>query len=133
MSLRTREFIKRGIKVANAPEDSLRLTSRLRTLESRHNDLRNRVNFVETNSNESKKSINEDIKEVKNEIRKIENLLEELQHAVEVLRNEVTLRANKEDVDVIRKYFEYINPVKFATHEQVAQIVEEALEKHHKK
>ncbi len=111
-----------------ASEDLLKWMSRVRTLEGRFNDLRERINFAETNVNNLKKSIREETGDLSKEIRKTEGTLEEIQNLLETVRNELSLRVPKEDFEVIRKYLDYINPVRFVTADQVVEIVERMLE-----
>lgn len=111
-----------------AEEDMLKLASRIRSVEGRANDLRERINFLENSLNEIKKNSREEKNEITKDLRKIDNNLEETQNAMEVIRNELSLRVPKEDFEVIKKYLDYINPVRFVTSEQVAEIVENVLE-----
>lgn len=114
-----------------ANEDLMKWMSRVRSLEGRSNDVRERMNFLETNLNNMKKKIHEEINELSKEIRKTDNRLEEVQNLLETIRNELSLRVPKEDFEVIRKYLDYINPVRFVTSDQVVEIVKGMVEHKH--
>ncbi len=111
-----------------ASEDLMKWMSRVRTLEGRFNDLRERINFAETNVNNLKRSLKEETNELSKEVRKTEGSLEEIHNLLETVRNELSLRVPKEDFEVIRKYLDYINPVRFVTADQVVEIVDRMME-----
>ncbi len=108
----------------------LNLNARLRTLESRFGDFRELINFLRSNIQDLRKSLSEISKESGGEIRGVERRLDDFERSLEVLKNEVTLRAPKEDFDVLKKYLEYWNPTNFVTVDQLDEVLEELKKKH---
>jgi hypothetical protein len=64
-----------------------------------------------------------DLMEVKRTIQAVEDRI------ITIIK-EIRLTARKEDIDVMKRYLELWDPVKFVTHEQVDKIVDEKLGKH---
>lgn len=101
----------------------LNLNARLRTLESRFGDFRELINFLRSNIQDLRKSLNEISKDAGSEVRTVERRLDDFERSLEVLKNEVTLRAPKEDFDVLKKYLDYWNPTNFVTIDQLDEIL----------
>lgn len=124
-------MIKRGLfpkksKVEVPSDDRLNsLSARMKVLESRHSDLRKMFEFLETNFISHKRKVAEDLKEADNEVYLLKRSVKQLQDVILVIKNELSLKGDKEDVEVIKKYTEFWNPVKFVTTDQVEEMIKE--------
>lgn len=102
---------------------------RLRQLEERHSNLRKSLQVTEQNmlkqsqkNNEDKKTLQQDIAELK---KKVKNMSEELQ----IVTKELGSSVKKEDVKVLEKYISFWDPLKYVTHNELQNVVKEAVKK----
>ena len=108
-------------------EDMNKLAARLKISEERYNELRRKIMLIEQNMiNNHKKSLNE-IKVLNSEITDLNSKITEIQDRILLIIKELKLTAKKEDVDVMKKYVELWNPMRFVTKDQVEKIVQEIL------
>ncbi|MBD3249354.1 hypothetical protein GF336_04885 [Candidatus Woesearchaeota archaeon] len=105
------------------------LSSRLRMLESRYTDLDRKFELIESNLLGVKKRINKEIKVFDSDTAELRKEIDSLRDKIEIIISSLERTASKEDIDTIKKYLELWNPVKFATREEVEEIVDEKLEK----
>jgi hypothetical protein len=69
-----------------------------------------------------------EIKSAISDIVSLRKTVEDVENKIILTIKELQLTAKKEDVDVIRKYFELWSPVSFATVNQVDKMIKEALQ-----
>ncbi|MBI4141260.1 hypothetical protein HY485_05480 [Candidatus Woesearchaeota archaeon] len=104
--------------------------TRLRDAERRFGDVQELMRFHEE---ESRKNINRlwtKVKESDGRITELSHQLAELEKQLHLVINEIRLTAKKEDFEVMKRFVEYIKPVKFVTVDQVERIVNDILEEH---
>ena len=104
--------------------------TRLRDAERRFGDVQELMRFHEE---ESRKNINRlwtKVKEGDERITSLSHQLAELEKQLHLVINEIRLTAKKEDFEVMKRFIEYIKPVKFVTVDQVEHIVKDILEEH---
>ena len=75
-----------------------------------------------------KKAMNE-VKMIDSDIAELHNKLNLMEERMILIVKELKLTAKKEDVDVMKKYVELWNPMRFATKDQVEKMIEERLSK----
>lgn len=108
-------------------EDMNKLAARLKISEERYNELRRKILLIEQNMiNNHKKSMNE-IKVLNSEITDLNSKITEVQDRILLIIKELKLTAKKEDIDVMKKYVELWNPMRFVTKDQVEKIVKELM------
>ena len=96
-------------------EELLELTARLRMNESRYNELNSKVEMLEQNMIIKTKKLTGEIKQVKDSIKEFQDKADDVSDRLTTMIHEIKLLARKEDVDVIKKYTDYWNPIKFVT------------------
>jgi hypothetical protein len=69
-----------------------------------------------------------EVKVINSEITDINSKITEIQDRILLIIKELKLTAKKEDVDVMKRYVELWNPMRFVTKDQVEKIVREVLE-----
>lgn len=116
---------------STTPETSnelINLNMRVRLIEERHTNLRRIIQVNEQNMISNHKSINADLKLISSEI-------DELKREVELiktkLRNIITELGNfprKEDVKVIERYVDLLDPTRYITENEAEKIVRRILE-----
>ncbi len=104
------------------------LAGRLRMNEERYAELRKKVVLLEQNMLSSQKKFFGELKLVLSDITEMKRSTALLQDRMLTLLKELNLLARKEDVEVLKKYLDLWQPVKFVTADHVERIVEEKLE-----
>ncbi|MDO8660886.1 MAG: hypothetical protein Q7K43_03285 [Candidatus Woesearchaeota archaeon] len=104
------------------------IATRLRMNEERYSELRKKVVLLEQNMLSSQKKFFGELKLVLSDITDLKRGTALMQDRMLSLLKELNLLARKEDVDVLKKYLDYWEPVKFVTAEHVERIIEEKLE-----
>ena len=107
------------------------INTRLRVSEERYTDLRRKMQLIEQNMLTNQKKAQSELKTIQSDVLEIKRQLREMQDRLVMAIKEIQLTARKEDVDVMKRYVEMWDPVRFATVEQVEKIVDEKLGKHH--
>ena len=100
---------------------------RLRIIETRFENMHKKMQFVEQNMLEQQKKLHTEIKTTTLDVLEVKRGLIELQNRMRTLVKEVQLRASREDVEVLKKYLQFWEPVKFVTAKQVESMIERAL------
>ena len=113
----------------NNREELNAISGRLKILENRYNDVRKMIDFVETNMITNQRKTNEEIRESSNEIYNLKRSIEEIQNVILAIKNELSLKSDKEEIEVMKKYTELWDPTRFVTIDQVQKMIDES--KHH--
>lgn len=96
---------------------------RLRLLEERLSELRKRLQLLEHNSIEQhRKSLN-DLKGVNADSYQLRRELRSLSEKFSIMVQELQFFAKREDVMVLQKYADLLNPIQLVTRDQVERIV----------
>lgn len=115
-------------EVTGLAEQINALAARIRVNEERFNELRRKLLFIEQNMlNNQKKALGE-IKLSNEEICELRHKLEEVEDRVITIIKELRLTARKSDMDVMKRYIELWDPVKFVTAEYAEKIAREVVE-----
>lgn len=107
---------------------------RLRTIEERFSNLERRSQVTEENMLTSDRKIKSEIRLTSSDVSDVKAQIAELTEKIKEVIRELQGFARAEDVDVIRKYLNLIEPLGFVTQNEVERIVrqkvEEALNEH---
>lgn len=101
---------------------------RLRTLEGRFSNLERRSQVTEENMLSSDRKIRAEIKLMTGELSDVKGQLADFAEKIRALVRELQGFAKVEDVDVIRKYLNFIEPLDFVTQNEIERIVKQAVE-----
>lgn len=99
------------------------LNNRIRTLENKYNLLGERLLVVNQNMIEEYKRLLREMKIINEDTREIRQEVFLTQDALRNIVKEMELFAKKEQVKVLEKYLDLINPMRFVTEEEVEKIV----------
>ena len=113
---------------AGLREEMNSLSTRLRVSEERYSDLRRKLQLVEQNMLRNHKRAMSEAKTLLSDIIELRAAIETAENRISLAIKELQLTAKKEDVDVVRKYIEMWNPVKFITVNQAEKMIKEALQ-----
>lgn len=96
---------------------------RIRILENKYSLARERIFLVNQNMIDSHKKLMIDIDSINKDIKDIKNDLFLVKDSIRSLVKEFDNFAKKEDLKVLEKYINMLNPFKFVTEEQVIEII----------
>lgn len=107
--------------------DFIQLGRRIKIMEEAINNLRRKILVNEQNDLNRQKKVLFDQKSALGEINEIKKDIENLKRVLREMINELKACAKKEEVEVLKKYINLWNPIKFATEETVERMIEERL------
>lgn len=104
------------------------LAARIRVSEERFNELRKKVLFIEQNMLANHRKALGEIKESNEEIDELRHKVAEIEDRVITVIKELRLTARKSDMDVMKRYIELWDPVKFVTADYAEKIARDVVE-----
>lgn len=111
-------------------QDVTMLTTRLRVAEERYSDLRRKLQLIEQNMLGHQKKALMDAKNAQTDLMEMKKTLRVVEDRVVMAIKELQLTARKEDVDVLKRYIEMWDPIRFVSHDQVDKLIDEKLGVH---
>jgi|TARA_Y100000310_G_scaffold335371_1_gene417256 hypothetical protein len=118
---------KEGAQVYDHSQDYIQLSRRVKVLEESINNLRRKILVNEQNDlNRNKKLLSEQ-KSTLEEINELKKEIENMKRIMKEFISELRTSAKKEEVDVLKKYVDLWDPIKFVTEEVVERIIDEKL------
>lgn len=119
---------KKGVYEAPSSQAIAEVERRLRALEEKYSNLERRSQVTEENMLSSDRKIKAEIKVINADLSDIKAQAAEAMERLKVLIRELDSFARVEDVDVIRKYLNLIEPLGFVTQNEVERVVKQAVE-----
>lgn len=104
------------------------VTRRVKLLEGTIDTLRGTLKVLEQNFLREQKENRRDIKVIEEENNELRDTVRATKETMKLMVQDVRNLANKEDVEVIKKYLEMWNPVNFITREQTEKMLQEERE-----
>jgi hypothetical protein len=104
------------------------LTRRIRVLEERNSNFKNKIQMIEQSQLRDSKQVHTEIKTNNTDVSEIRKEIDEIKSRMLVVIKELKLLAKKEDVEVLRRYLEMWQPVKFVTQNEIESIVSRILD-----
>lgn len=114
-----------GPEVSGLTEQINNLSARIRISEERFSDLRKRLDFIEQNLLSNHKKAMGDIKLLGEDVHQLKHSLTDVQDRIITVIKELRLTARKDDINVLKRYIELWDPVKFVTADQAEKIARE--------
>jgi len=103
------------------------LARRLRLLEERYSRVENNIHTIEEHMNMASRDFSRSLTKMKSEVTQSHIQVEQMQERMLMFIKELDLLAKQEDVEVIKKYLKYWDPVKFVQSTHVEKIVKDVL------
>ena len=103
------------------------LAARLRVSEERNSEMRKKIILIEQNMLSNHKRAMSEIKSLQTELSELKRTVQAAEDKIITIIKELRLTSRKEDIEVLRKYIELWDPVRFVSRETVEKIVEEKL------
>ena len=104
--------------------------ARLRLADERMLDLRRQLGFVQQNMLENQKTVLNHIKDITADITSIKHSISEMQDRISAIIKELGLMGRKEDVELLQKYIDLWNPVKFVSIDKLDSYVRDILDEY---
>jgi len=108
------------------------LATRLRLNEQRTGELRKQLSFVEQNMISNHRAAMSQIKTAQEDLVRIKQRIQNIEDTLLKITKEFRMVARKEDVDIIKRYVDLWDPVKFVTLDQVERMINEKIVAHNK-
>ncbi len=125
-----------GQKQAPMPDMS-GITDQLNTMgarvkigEERYSELRKKLLVVEQNMLSNHKKAMLEVKSLQSDVTEIRRTIQAIEDKMITIIKELRLTARKEEIDVMRKYIDLWDPVKFVSRDQVDKIIDEKFGRH---
>ncbi len=103
------------------------LSRRLRVAEENYSGMRRKSQLTDQNMLSSNKDIKTEIKAINSDLHDLKIELKEINEKIAQIAREMPLFAKRNDVKVIQKYVQLLDPMRFVTINQVKTIVKETL------
>ena len=101
--------------------------TRLRSLESKYNLITEKILVVNKNMIDEYKLVSRHLKAIESELKELKLEMNKIKEVIKDIAKETESYARKENVKVLEKYINLIDPLKFATEEDVKRIIEEVI------
>jgi len=116
-----------GANISDILEQINSLGRRIRLLESRYTDMNRKSQVTEKNMlNERKRFITE-IKTTNSDVVEIKKEIDGIKNKMDMIVNELRNFAARDELDTLKKYIDFWEPVNFVTRHEVEKIIEEKL------
>ena len=112
-----------GPSISDVLEQINAVGTRLSLLEDRTINLTRRTQVTDSNVLGLRKRVDDEIKTINSDIVEIRRSVTELTNKIDLIIKELKTRAAKEDIEVIRKYVEMWEPLRFVTEEEVERLI----------
>jgi predicted RNase H-like nuclease (RuvC/YqgF family) len=103
------------------------LSRRLRVAEENYTGMRRKSQLTDQNMLSTNKELKTEIKTINSDIHDLKLELKDINEKIDQMAKEMPLFAKRNDVKVIQKYVQLLDPMRFATINQVKEIVKEEL------
>ena len=110
-------------------QESFELNSRIRSVEGRYNLLAERLLIINHNLIEQYKKTMKEIQLINSDLSEIKHDLNTTKEVINNIVKELENFASKNNVKVIEKYIDLLNPLNFVTEEQLNKVLDEKLRK----
>lgn len=120
-------FLEKEKKPVGPSPEMVRLTevgSKLRMLEERYSMLRKKTQLTEQNLIRFERDVDSELKMLNEQIADFKTQVQKLRDQIDVLITRTEEFARGEEVKVIAKYLEYINPSRFITREEAQRMLD---------
>ncbi len=102
--------------------------SRLRLLEERYSLVQRRAQLIDKNMLQHAKELHGEIKTINADMAEIKKEINELNEKSKLIIRELQNLAPRDEVEILKKYIGYWEPLNFVTRNEVTKIIEEILE-----
>lgn len=117
-----------GPSIGFLADEVTTLSTRLKILEERSSNIKKKQQLIEQNMLSHRKKGVEEVELLKDEIDEMKRTIREIENKVIMIIKEIRMTAKKEDITVLKRYFELWEPVNFVTQNQVENIVRDIIE-----
>ncbi len=111
--------------VAKQEFDSAKMFTWAKALESKINSLRREFDLVKNNSTRAAQDTKQNLRTLNTEFTDLQHKVAKIEEKIDLIVSELKRTAGKEELDVLKKYIEFWNPMEFVTHKDLDKVVEQ--------
>ena len=120
-------------KEASAPVvkqefDSAKMFTWMKALESKLNSLRREFDLVKNNSTRSGQDTKQNLQSVNQELTDLQHKTSKIEEKLDLIIAELKRTAGSEELDVLKKYIEFWNPMEFVSQKDLERTVEQKVQ-----
>ncbi|MAG60330.1 hypothetical protein CL619_00945 [archaeon] len=108
--------------------DSAKMFTWAKALESKLNGLRREFDLVKNNSTRSGQDTKQNIQNINSELTELQHKVSKMDEKLDLIVAELKRTAGSEELDVLKKYIEFWNPMEFVTQKDIDRIVEQKMQ-----
>ena len=108
--------------------DATRFYTWVKALESKLNGLRREFELLKNNTTKHNSEVKQEIKTLNQDLVELKHSQEKVKENQELIIKEIKRTAGKEEVEVLKKYIEFWNPMHFVTQKDVERLIDQRLE-----
>ena len=110
--------------------DSTKLYIWVKGLESKVNNLLREVDILKNDFINRANKLNKDFKTLSDDLMEVRHEQEKINQKMVLIINELKQTAGKEEVDTLKRYLEYWNPLNFVTQKDLEKAIESKIAEH---
>ena len=118
---------KPAAPVATQEFDSAKMFTWVKSLESKLNGLRREFELVKNNATRSSQDSKQKIHNINSELTDLQHKVSKMDEKLDLIIAELKRTAGSEELDVLKKYIEFWNPMEFVTQRDIERIVEQKI------
>ncbi len=107
--------------------DYQHLYSWLRSVETKVTALRREVEIIKGDHAKKIREVDDEIRVLRSDLMEFKHTAEKVQEKIDIIIKELRLTAGKEELEVIKKYLELWNPMKFVTRDDLDRAIDARL------
>ena len=112
------------VEISNETKD---IGRKLRALEERYSNLQTKSQITEQNMISRHKQVATDIKTINSDMIELKKEINDIKDKILLIIKEIQGFSKKEDVNVLERYINFWDPLKFVTRNEVKEIISEIL------
>ncbi len=118
---------KAAAPVATQEFDSAKMFTWAKALESKINGLRREFDLVKNNTTRAGQDTKQNIQNINTELTDLQHKVSKMEGKLDLIIAELKRTAGSEELDVLKKYIEFWNPMEFVTQRDIDRIVEQKM------
>ena len=108
--------------------DSAKMFTWAKALESKINGLRREFDLVKNNTTRSSQDTKQNIQNINTELTDLQHKVSKMEGKLDLIIAELKRTAGSEELDVLKKYIEFWNPMEFVTQKDIDRIVKQKMQ-----
>ncbi len=112
---------------ANSGFDQSKIYVWIRGIESKVNNIRRELDIIKQDTSNKQEKISKELKTLHDDLMELKRDREKTNQKMDLIVKELKITAGKEELQTLKKYIDYWNPMNFVTQRDVERVVEEKI------